>query len=133
MPENNNDTSIPLFDHQVTHAETSNATTWKEALAMSTIPKNSALTKTLIFKPKVAKSETAVLIMVVALDATMTSASLVAKAAQEKEARFASADVVKTALGVTVEQSPFNSMSDADDSLPSFHFSGKCKSYSGTC
>jgi prolyl-tRNA editing enzyme YbaK/EbsC (Cys-tRNA(Pro) deacylase) len=91
---------------EVSHSATSNSATWKEALAStSSTPKNSVLTKTLVFKPKVAKSQTAVLIMVVALDSTATSAAQVAKAAEEKEARFAAADLVKEALGVTVEQS----------------------------
>lgn len=94
-----------FHQHEITHAATSNATTWKEALAASkSTPKNAVLTKTLVFKPKVAKSLAAVLIVVVALDNTATNAAQVAKAAQEKEARFASADAVKEALGVTVEQ-----------------------------
>jgi prolyl-tRNA editing enzyme YbaK/EbsC (Cys-tRNA(Pro) deacylase) len=94
-----------FHQHEVTHAATSNAATWKEALATSTsIPKNAVLTKTLVFKPKVAKSQASVLIVVVALDNTVTNAAQVAKAAHEKEARFATADAVKEALDVTVEQ-----------------------------
>ena len=95
---------------EVSHSTTSNSATWKEALAStSSTPKNSVLTKTLVFKPKVAKSQTAVLIMVVALDSTGTSAVQIAKAAEEKEARFAAADLVKEALGVTVEQGTITS------------------------
>ena len=96
---------LSLYKFEVSHSATSNSATWKEALASSSsTPKNSVLTKTLVFKPKVAKSQTAVLIMVVALDSTATSAAQVAKAAEEKEARFAAADLVQEALGVTVEQ-----------------------------
>lgn len=90
--------------YAVTHEATSNATTWKEALATTSTPNDYLLTKTLVFKPKVAKSAVATLIMVVALDSTATNAGQVAKAASEKEARFAAADVVKEALGVSVEQ-----------------------------
>jgi len=90
--------------YAVTHAATSNAATWKDALAAVSAPKDAVLTKTLVFKPKVAKTAVATLIMVVALDTTATNAGQVAKAAGEKEARFAAADVVKEALGVSVEQ-----------------------------
>jgi len=100
-------TAIPshLAEHTATHAPVSNAATWKEALATSALPSvPHLLTKTLVFKPKVAKTQQAVLIMVVALEATGTSSGHVAKSAGEKEARLAAADVVKTAFGVTVEQ-----------------------------
>lgn len=91
--------------YEVTHAATTNSATWREALAGSNTPTNGyLLTKTLIFKPKVAKTQTARLIVVVALDDTATSAAQIAKAASEKEARFANADTVKEILGVTVEQ-----------------------------
>ena len=90
--------------YAVTHEATSSSATWKDALANASTPKDYLLTKTLVFKPKVAKSAVATLIMVVALDNTATNAGPVAKAAGEKEARFAAADVVKEALGVSVEQ-----------------------------
>jgi len=45
-----------------------------------------------------------VLIVVVALDDTATSAGQIAKAAGVKEARFATADAIQEALGVTVEE-----------------------------
>jgi prolyl-tRNA synthetase len=95
--------------HALNHAAVSNAATWKEALATGQTPAAGyVLTQTLVFKPKVAKSETAVLIVVVALDDTATSASQIAKATGEKEARFATPDAVKEALGVTVEQGRLN-------------------------
>lgn len=91
--------------HAVTHSDTSNAATWQDALSTSkSVPEGYLLTKTLVFKPKVAKSQTAVLIMVVALEDTATSAGQIAKAAGEKEARFAAADIVLETLGVTVAQ-----------------------------
>jgi prolyl-tRNA synthetase len=91
--------------HAVTHSDTSNAATWQEALStVTSAPEGYLLTKTLVFKPKVAKSQTAVLIMVVALEDTATNAGQIAKTAGEKEARFAAADVVQETLGVTVAQ-----------------------------
>lgn len=96
-----------MSQHVVSHAPTTNAASWKDALASSSTTTPSEgyiLTKTLVFKPKVAKSETAVLIVVVALDDTATSAGQIAKAAGVKEARFATADAIQEALGVTVEE-----------------------------
>ena len=94
-----------MTQHIVSHAPTTNAASWKDALTSSATPSEGyTLTKTLVFKPKVAKTETAVLIVVVALDDTSTSAGQVAKAAGVKEARFATADAVQEALGVTVDE-----------------------------
>ena len=89
----------------VTHSATSNAATWKEALAGNTnAPHGFLYTKTLVFKPKTAKDQATVLAMVVALEDTATSAKQVAAAVNAKDARFATADVVKETLGITVEQ-----------------------------
>lgn len=99
--------SLPsnLVKHTVTHSATSNAATWKDAIAGNTgAPEDYVVTKTLVFKPKTTKNQPAVLAMVVALDDTATSAKQVAGAVNAKDARFATADVVKEALGVTVEQ-----------------------------
>jgi prolyl-tRNA synthetase len=91
--------------HAVTHPATTNSSSWKAALANTATPAEGyLLTKTLVFKPKVAKSETPIMIVVVALDDTATSSSQIAKAAGEKDARFATAEAVKEALGVNVEQ-----------------------------
>jgi prolyl-tRNA synthetase len=87
----------------VSHPAVTNAT-WKDTLAGCTTPDNFLLTKTLVFKPKVAKSQTAVLIVVVALEDTTTNGTQIAKAAGEKEARLAAPEAVKEALSVTVEQ-----------------------------
>ena len=107
----------------VSHSAATNEATWKEALAVTTPPVNSyVLTKTLVFKPKVAKNEVPVLIMVVALSDTATTASQIAKAASVKEARFANAEAVTEALKVTVEQGIFIFFWLADTSVSSFHY-----------
>jgi len=100
--------SLPssLTQHTVSHAPTNNASSWKEALSSNTAsaPTSYTLTKTLVFKPKSAKGHTAVLIVVVALEDTATNAAQIAKAAGEKEARFATPEVVKETLDVSVEE-----------------------------
>jgi|SRR5579862_1499296 len=117
-----------LEKHTVTHSATSNAATWKEALAGNTsAPDGYSFTKTLVFKPKVAKDQPAVVAMVVALDDTATSAKQVAGAVNAKDARFATADVVKEALGVTVEQGTREFPIHANRSLASLHFERECE------
>jgi prolyl-tRNA editing enzyme YbaK/EbsC (Cys-tRNA(Pro) deacylase) len=94
-----------LEKFSVSHSATSNAATWKEALAGNTdAPHGYLFTKTLVFKPKTAKDQAATVAMVVALEDTATSAKQVAGAVNAKDARFATADIVKEVLGVTVEQ-----------------------------
>jgi prolyl-tRNA synthetase len=76
----------------------------RDPLASVATPTDYLVTKTLIFKPKVAKSATAVLIVVIALEDTHTNGTQIAKAAGEKDPRQATTDVVKDTLGVTIEQ-----------------------------
>jgi prolyl-tRNA synthetase len=92
--------------YSATHSPTTNAATWKDALAKASgsTPADFVLTKTLLFKPKVAKSEKTVLAMVVALNETATTAGQVAKTVGSSDARVATKDAVKEALEVTVEQ-----------------------------
>jgi Aminoacyl-tRNA editing domain len=114
--------------YAVTHEATSNSATWKDALTSASTPKDFLLTKTLVFKPKVAKTAVATLIMVVALENTATNAGQVAKAAGEKEARFAAADVVKEVLGVTVEQGTLLQLRPiTDGSFSSVYFERECQ------
>src|SRR5271170_7058693 len=75
-----------FHENEVSHEPTTNANSWKEALSTSQTPKvGYLLTKTLVFKPKVAKTQTARLIVVIALNSTATTAAQVSKAAEEKE------------------------------------------------
>ena len=120
--------------NSVTHVATNNAT-WKESLAGTAAPEAYTLTKTLVFKPKVAKSVTPTLIVVVALESTGTGGVQVAKAASEKEARLAAADVVKEALNVTVDQGMDDPLAwslvlgcwaGVDGSVSAFDFEGEC-------
>ena len=86
------------------HTATNDAATWKDALAGVSTPEHYSLTKTLVYKPKGAKNEKAILVMAVALNETSLSAGQVAKVVGASDARFATPDAIKEALGVTVEQ-----------------------------
>lgn len=94
--------AMSIADAQtVSHGPCSNAAEWKSQLeSASGLPESYSLTKTLVFKPKTSKSQTAILIVLVALEDTNTPSSLIAKAVGVKEPRMAAADAVQTALGV---------------------------------
>lgn len=70
-------------------------------LSLATVAAEGACaTKTLVFKPKTAKSATPVPVVVFALHDTQTPAALVALAALVKEPRLAAADLVAQVFGV---------------------------------
>ncbi|KAI5818769.1 hypothetical protein BZA77DRAFT_364048 [Pyronema omphalodes] len=84
----------------VSHGPCSNTAEWKTQLqSLSGLPESYALTKTLVFKPKTPKSQTAILIVLIALEDSDTNSALLAKALDVKEPRFAQADAVQAALG----------------------------------
>ena len=65
-------------------------------LSLASVSAENALTtKTLVFKPKTAKTATPVPVVVIALQDTKTPTSLVAASALVKEPRMASADLVE--------------------------------------
>ncbi|KAI9865295.1 MAG: hypothetical protein M1824_003449 [Vezdaea acicularis] len=86
----------------IAHAAVADNKEWSKVLAEmpKEVPTSSVLSKTLVLKPKTPKSQTAILIVVVALESTQTPANLCAKAIGAKEARAAAADAIETALGV---------------------------------
>lgn len=74
---------------------------WAEALKAFPDPGFSyELTKVLVFKPKTPKSQTPVPVVVVALGSTSTPSPVIAKAANVKEPRLASADLLQDIFGV---------------------------------
>ncbi|KAL7273694.1 ribose-phosphate pyrophosphokinase 1 [Rhizina undulata] len=92
---------MSLTDAQtVTHGACTNAAEWSEQLAKVEGVPEFKLTKTLVFKPKTPKSQTAVLVVLFALADTESPSSLVAKTLNIKEPRMAAADAVEAALGV---------------------------------
>lgn len=84
----------------VSHGACNNTAEWKAQLeGVSGLPASYVLTKTLVFKPKTPRSQTAILVVVVALEDSDTNSTLVAKAVEVKEPRFAQPDAVQAALG----------------------------------
>jgi prolyl-tRNA synthetase len=80
----------------VSHSETTSPATWREALnATSTAPKSFELIKTLVFKPKTAKTAIVVPVVVIARDETETNSGALGKKLNLKELRLASEDLLK--------------------------------------
>ncbi|KAG6885564.1 hypothetical protein C0993_012807 [Termitomyces sp. T159_Od127] len=79
----------------ITHAATTSPAEWKEALiANESTPKGFELIKTLVYKPKTAKTATPVPVVVIARDSTQTVSAEIGKALNLKELRLASADLL---------------------------------------
>lgn len=80
----------------VSHSETTSPATWREALnSTASAPKSFELIKTLVFKPKTAKTATVVPVVVIARDETETSSGALGKKLNLKELRLASEDLLK--------------------------------------
>lgn len=75
------------------------------ALSLATVSSESAVpTKTLVFKPKTAKSATPVPVVVFALQSTQTPSPVIAKAAGVKEPRLAKDDLVTEFFSVSAKE-----------------------------
>lgn len=82
---------LATLDHP--HANSPQA--WRDLLAASNAaPNDFELIKTLVYKPKTAKTATPVPVVVVARDSTETSSSGIGKALNLKELRLASEDLL---------------------------------------
>ncbi|KIK40259.1 hypothetical protein CY34DRAFT_807370 [Suillus luteus UH-Slu-Lm8-n1] len=79
----------------ITHTETNSPASWREALlATSSAPKSFELIKTLVYKPKTAKTAIPVPVVVIAREETETSSSALGKKLNLKELRLASEDLL---------------------------------------
>ncbi|WBW71616.1 cytoplasmic proline-tRNA ligase Prs1 [Schizosaccharomyces osmophilus] len=82
------------------HPKALNGSAWSETLSsLNNVPVHT-LTKTVVLKPKTAKSQAVVPILVVALESTPTPSGAAAKAVGAKEARLAAADLVEEVFGI---------------------------------
>jgi prolyl-tRNA synthetase len=80
----------------VSHADTSSPATWRDTLDAnpSTPAKSFQLIKTLVYKPKTAKTATPVPVVVIARDETETNSGAIGKILNLKEMRLASEDLL---------------------------------------
>lgn len=93
----------------VKHAAVSSPATWQAELEkISTVPKPYELIKTLVFKPKTAKSITAVPVVVVARNDTETNSMALGKKLNLKELRLASPDLLAEVFGLDKDSRMLN-------------------------
>jgi hypothetical protein len=79
----------------VFHADTNSPTSWRDALlAHPSVLESFELIKTLVYKPKTAKTAATVPVVVIARDDTKTSSSALGKKLNLKELRLASEDLL---------------------------------------
>ncbi|KAF8801088.1 prolyl-tRNA synthetase [Phlegmacium glaucopus] len=79
----------------ISHADSSSPATWKESLiASGSAPTSFEIIKTLVYKPKTAKTATPVPVVVIARDETDTNSAAVGKKLNLKELRLASEDLL---------------------------------------
>lgn len=86
---------------QTAHPAVTNPTEWKDALSQSAgVPQSFEICKTLVFKPKTAKSATPVPVVVIARDETETSSAALGKKLNLKDLRLAADDLLTEFFGL---------------------------------
>ncbi len=92
---------LSINAHSVKHSAVNSPAAWKGALAASGsgAPAHYELTKTLVYKPKTAKSATPVPVVAIVREETETSSAALGKKLNLKELRLANDDVMKEFLG----------------------------------
>jgi prolyl-tRNA synthetase len=82
--------------HKVSHAATTSDAEWRKALdGASGAPEKFELVKTLVYKPKTAKTATAVPVVVVTREDTQANSGALGKKLNLKELRLASDDLLQ--------------------------------------
>ena len=85
----------------VSHDAVTSPAQWKEALAAhAEAPKSFELIKTLVYKPKTAKSATPVPVVVIAREETEANSGAIGKQLNLKELRLANEDLLKEFFGL---------------------------------
>ncbi|PWN50876.1 putative proline-tRNA ligase [Violaceomyces palustris] len=97
--------SISTKDLVVKHAPTTSPDSWKQAISdvasSFSIPQGYMFTKTLVFKPKAAKSAPPTPVVLIASNDTETNTAALAKHLGQKEMRLAAPDLLQEFLGAT--------------------------------
>ncbi|PWN88352.1 putative proline-tRNA ligase [Acaromyces ingoldii] len=85
----------------VSHAASTSPDSWKEAVSSLATGANFQYTKTLLFKPKTAKTAKAYPVLVVAKNDTETNTTALGKEINQKEMRLAAPELLQDFLGAT--------------------------------
>lgn len=91
----------------VTHEPSTSPASWREALksAKGDVPEKFELLKTLVFKPRTAKTAVPIPVIVIAGEETETSSGALGKKLNLKELRLATEDLIHEFFGVTKDGS----------------------------
>lgn len=101
----------------ISHEPVTDAASWVQALKTQDVPKFE-LTKTLILKPKTAKTAAVTPVVVIALESSETNATAIGKKLSLKDCRFANEDLLSTTFEATKDNvSPFSLSNVKDLSL----------------
>ncbi|KAI7866547.1 hypothetical protein BDF14DRAFT_1812647 [Spinellus fusiger] len=109
---------LSLTPKTIDHAPVEENKAWTEVLAKAELGTDYQVTKTLILKPKTAKTAASTPVLVVALDSTEINVTALGKSLHLKECRFAGEELLQTTFGVQKDQvSPFALSNVSDLSL----------------
>lgn len=85
----------------ISHEPATSPAQWKDAIAASAdAPKDVELIKTLVYKPKTAKTATPVPVVVIAREATEVNSGAIGKQLSLKELRLATAELLQEFFGL---------------------------------
>lgn len=87
--------ALSLKPKVVEHVPADSPAAWRDALATTAAPEPFQLLKTLVYKPKTAKTATAVPVVVLAPEAIQPSSSAIGKKLNLKDLRLASDDLLQ--------------------------------------
>lgn len=87
--------ALSLKPSTVEHAATDSPASWKAALATTSAPEPYQLLKTLVYKPKTAKTAVPIPVVVIAPETINPNSGAIGKKLNLKELRLASEDLLK--------------------------------------
>ena len=87
--------ALSLKPSTVDHAATDSPAAWKAALATTSAPESYQLLKTLVYKPKTAKTAVPIPVVVIAPETSNPNSGAIGKKLNLKELRLASEDLLK--------------------------------------
>lgn len=101
--------SLSLNPTLATHTSTNSLASWRDALAAtSNVPTSFELIKTLVYKPKTAKTATPVPVVVIAREDASVNSGAIGKKLNLKELRLASEDLLKDFFSLDKDSRTFH-------------------------
>ncbi|KAI9599562.1 hypothetical protein BDF19DRAFT_410207 [Syncephalis fuscata] len=112
--------ALSISASATSHAAVAGGAAWQEELTKTSV--DAHVTKTLVFKPKTAKTAVATPVVVLALEETTVPLGALAKKINVKEMRMAAADLLQEAFAVEKDNvSPFMLLNVNRDAFPTVH------------